>query len=103
MLLPLLKLASRRLCSTLLKEWKNLIELKKQSLIRKIAVHEEDKEKIADIFERINRAREQLIVRICVIVVHFSYFIAHPIHSLGGDRSQSSQDCNCNSGGCRGV
>jgi len=47
------------------------MELKKQSLIRKIAVHEEDKAKIADIFERINRAREQLVVHICVIVIIF--------------------------------
>ena len=67
-----LKLTNRRLCRTLVKEWTNLIELKKQSLIRKIAVHEEDKGKIADIFERINRAREQLVVCICVIVVTFS-------------------------------
>ena len=52
-------------------EWTNLIELKKQSLVRKIAGHEEDKGKIADIFERINRAREQLVVRICLIVVIF--------------------------------
>ena len=59
-----LKLTSRRLCRTLAKEWTNLIELKKQSLIRKIAVHEEDKGKIVDIFERINRAREQLVVRV---------------------------------------
>ena len=63
-----LKLTSRWLYRTLVNEWTNLIELKKQSLIRKIAVHEEDKGKIADIFERINGAREQLVVRICVIV-----------------------------------
>jgi hypothetical protein len=48
------------------------MELKKQSLIRNIASHEKDKGEIADIFERINRAREQLVVRICVIVVIFS-------------------------------
>ena len=73
-----LKLTSRRLCRTLVKEWTNLIELKKQSLIRKIAVHEEDKGKIADIFERINRAREQLVVRICLIVVIFSSSVLIP-------------------------
>ena len=73
-----LKLTSRRLCRTLVKEWTNLIELKKQSLIRKIAVHEEDKGKIADIFERINRAREQLVVRIYVIVVMFSISLLIP-------------------------
>jgi hypothetical protein len=62
------------------------MELKQQSLIRKIAVHEEDKGKIADIFERINRAREQLVVRgdCC----HFFCSIAHPIR-LGGNWSQS--------------
>ena len=65
---------SRRLCRTLLKEWMNLIEVKKQSLIRKIAVHEENKGKIADIFECINRAQEQLVVSICVIFP-ISFFI----------------------------
>jgi hypothetical protein len=73
-----LSLTSRRLCRTLAKEWTNLIELKKQSLIRKIAVHEEDKGKIADIFERINQAREQLVVRICVIVVTYSISLLIP-------------------------
>ena len=56
---------SRRPCSTLEEEWTNLIQLKEQSLGRKIAVHEEDKGRIAEIFERINQAREQLVVRIC--------------------------------------
>jgi len=60
------------------KEWTNLIKLKKQSLIRKIAVHEEDKGKIADIFERINRAREQLVVRIRLIVVNFPISLLIP-------------------------
>ena len=69
-----LKLTSRRLCRILVNEWMNLIELKKQSLIRKIAIHEEDKGKIADIFERINRAREQLVVRIRVMF-SISFFI----------------------------
>ena len=45
----------------------DLYNLKKQSLARKIAVHEEDKLRIAEIFERINQAREQLVVRINVI------------------------------------
>jgi hypothetical protein len=63
---------SRQLCRTLAKEWTKLIELKKQSLIRKIAVHEEDKGKIGDIFERINQAREQLVVRICMVIGIFS-------------------------------
>jgi hypothetical protein len=42
-----------------------LVKLKEQSLLRKIAVHEEDKTQLAVIFERINQAREQLVVRIC--------------------------------------
>ncbi|KAF9479502.1 hypothetical protein BDN70DRAFT_687374, partial [Pholiota conissans] len=48
--------------STLTKEYANLIKLKGQSLIRKIADHEEDKGEIAEIFQRINQAREQLVV-----------------------------------------
>jgi len=64
------------MCRSLEEEWTNLIKLKKQSLIRRIAVHEEDKGKIADIFERINRAREQLVVRICVIR-GLSFFLFH--------------------------
>jgi len=43
----------------------NLIKLKKQSVGRKIAAHEGDKGRIAEIFERINQTREQLVVRIC--------------------------------------
>ena len=43
--------------------------LKKQSLSRRIAALEEDKGRIAEIFEHINQAREQLVVRICVIVI----------------------------------
>ncbi|KAF9471554.1 hypothetical protein BDN70DRAFT_819840 [Pholiota conissans] len=47
--------------STLIKEYGNLIKLKKQSIMRKIAVHEECKGEIAEIFQRINQAREQLV------------------------------------------
>ena len=54
----------RRPCRTLAEEWTKLIKLKEQSLGRKIAVHEDDKGRIAEIFERINEAREQLVVRI---------------------------------------
>lgn len=46
-------------------------DLQKQSLGRKIADHDEDKGQIAEIFERINQAREQLVVCICAIVVIF--------------------------------
>ena len=76
----------------------NLVKLKEQSLGRKIAVHEEDKARIAAIFERINQAREQLVVRICVIVVFNASSIC-----LGGDRSPSPQDRTCNSGRHCGV
>ena len=55
-----------------MEEWTQLIKLKEQSLIRKIADHEGDKGRIAGIFQRINQAREQLVVRIRVIVVIFS-------------------------------
>ena len=96
-----LGLTSRRLYRTLADEWTNLIKLKEKSLTRKIAVHEEDKGRIAEIFERINQAREQLVVRIFVII-DLSCFIASPI-CLGGDRSQSPQDRTCNSGRPRGV
>jgi hypothetical protein len=56
----------------------NLIKLKEQSLGRKIAALEEDKGRIAEIFEHINQAREQLVVRICVIVVFFIYHSFSP-------------------------
>ena len=49
--------------------WKDLINLRDQSLARKIAIHEDDKGRIAEIFESINQAREQLVVRICVIIL----------------------------------
>ncbi|KAF9472699.1 hypothetical protein BDN70DRAFT_900343 [Pholiota conissans] len=48
--------------STLIKEYANLIELKEQSLIRKIADHEKDKGEIAEIFQRISQASDQLVV-----------------------------------------
>ena len=68
--------------------------LKKQSLGRKIAALEEDKGRIAEIFEHINQAREQLVVCICVIVIviifHASLLLPF---FLAGDRSQSPQDC----------
>ena len=86
------------MCRALAEEWMNLIKLKEQSPGRKIAIHEKDKAQIAAIFERINQAREQLVVRICVIVV----FIA-PSICLGGDRSQSPQDHTRNSGRHCGV
>jgi hypothetical protein len=70
------KLTSRRPCRTLAEEWRNLIMLKKQSLGRKIAAVEEDNGRIAQIFERINQAREQLVVRICVIVVIFRFIVS---------------------------
>ena len=56
--------------SSILEEaWKDLINLRDQSLARKIAIYEDDKGRIAEIFESINQAREQLVVRICVIIL----------------------------------
>ncbi|KAF9470750.1 hypothetical protein BDN70DRAFT_656965, partial [Pholiota conissans] len=48
--------------STLTKECANLIKLGEQSIIRKIADHEKEKGEIAEIFQRINQAREQLVI-----------------------------------------
>lgn len=49
--------------STLMKELAGLIRLKEQSLMKRIAVHEDDKKQIAEIFERVNQASMQLLVR----------------------------------------
>jgi len=59
---------------TLKEELTKLTQLKKQSLIRKVAVYEEDKRQIAEIFERVNQAREQLVVRIW-INIHVSLLL----------------------------
>jgi len=59
------KLTSRQSFSVLNKELTKLAQLKKQSLIIKIAIYEEEKRQIAEIFEGINQAREQLVVRVC--------------------------------------
>ena len=56
----------------------NLIKIQEQSLGRKIAVLEEHKGQIAEIFERINQAREQLVARICLIVVIFRVSLSLP-------------------------
>ena len=61
-------LTSECLYRTLKEELTKLTQLKKQSLIRKVAVYEEDKRQIAEIFERVNQAREQLVVRICMTI-----------------------------------
>ncbi|KDR66511.1 hypothetical protein GALMADRAFT_106457, partial [Galerina marginata CBS 339.88] len=89
-------MTNRRLCRTLEKEWTNLIELKKQSIIRKIAVHEEDKGKIADIFERINRAREQL-VKLLLERLEASHAADHK-SELEGDQRQLLRRAVCTPG-----
>jgi len=66
-----LELTNRRPCRTLAEALTNLTKIKEQSLGRKIAIHEEDKGQIAEIFERINQAREQLVVCISGIVINF--------------------------------
>jgi hypothetical protein len=37
--------------------------------MKKVAVYEDDKRRIAEIFESINRAREQPVVRICITAI----------------------------------
>ena len=54
--------------STLKEELDKLTRHQKRSLIRKVAVHEDDKQKIGEIFERINDARQQLMVSICMVI-----------------------------------
>ena len=78
----------RELYSTLTKEYANLIKLKEQSIIRKIADHEKEKGEIAEIFQRINQAREQLVVRTCLHVVISSIYSIY----LGIDGSESPSD-----------
>ena len=79
---------------TLEKEAENFTKLKEKTIGVKIAAHEGDKREIAAIFERINQAREQLVVRSCVIVIIFRLNTL-PI-CLVSDRSSSSPDCNRN-------
>jgi len=54
---------------TLTEELEKLRHLKDQSRFRKFAIQEDDKKRIAEIFERINDARLRLGVRVFVIVV----------------------------------
>ena len=79
---------------TLEKEAENFTKLKEKTIGVKIAAHEGDKREIAAIFERINQAREQLVVRTCVIVISFR--LNTPPICLVGDWSSSSPDCNRN-------
>jgi uncharacterized protein YlbG (UPF0298 family) len=48
---------------TLSKELDNFIAIQEQSKARQFLVQEVDKQNIADIFERVNEARQNLIVR----------------------------------------
>lgn len=41
-----------------------LKQLEEQSIVRSVAVHEDNKKRIAEIFERVNQARDQLLVRV---------------------------------------
>jgi len=79
---------------TLEKEAENFTKLKEKTIGVKIAAHEGDKREIAAIFERINQAREQLVVRTCVIVIIFR--LNTPPICLVDDWSSSSPDCNRN-------
>jgi len=53
---------------TVAEELEKLRELKEQSRSRKFAIHEDDKKRVAEIFERINEARVRLGVHLSVIV-----------------------------------
>ena len=50
-----------------------LMKLKKQSLFREVAAYEENKKRMAEIFERVNPAREQLVVRVSLLLPLFSW------------------------------
>jgi hypothetical protein len=57
------------LLRTVAEELEKLRHLKEQSRFRKFAIQEDDKKRIAEIFERINEARLRLGVRPSVIVL----------------------------------
>ena len=88
------KLTSEQLFRTLEKEAENFTKLNEKAIGAKIAAHEGDKRDIAAIFERINQAREQLVVRTCVIDIIFR--LNTPPTCLVSDRSSSSPDCSRN-------
>jgi len=83
-----------QLFRTLEKEAENFTKLNEKALGVKITAHEGDKREIAAIFERINQAREQLVVHTGVIVIIFCLDTL-PI-CLVGDWASSSPDCSCN-------
>ncbi|KAF9471000.1 hypothetical protein BDN70DRAFT_939263, partial [Pholiota conissans] len=80
--------------STLIKEYANLIKLKEQSLIRKIADHEEDKGEIAEIFQRINQAREQLVVVTGLIVHQIALEIREDVARLLLERLEAAHSAD---------
>jgi hypothetical protein len=57
------------LLRTITEELEKLRQLKQQSRFRKFAIQEDDKKRIAQIFEHINDARLRLGVRLPVIVL----------------------------------
>jgi len=57
------------LLRTVAEELEKLRHLKEQSSFRKFAIQEDDKKRIAEIFERINEARLRLGVHLSVIVL----------------------------------
>jgi hypothetical protein len=50
-------------CRRLRSELTTLVDMKSQSKARQFACQEDDKQRIVEIFERVNDAREQLMVR----------------------------------------
>jgi len=57
------------LLRTVAEELEKLRHLKEQSRFRKFAIQEDDKKRIAEIFERINEARRRLGVRLSATVL----------------------------------
>jgi len=57
------------LLRTVAEELEKLRHLKEQSRFRKFAIQEDDKKRIAEIFERINEARLRLGVRLSATVL----------------------------------
>jgi hypothetical protein len=86
------KLTTIQLLRVLKEELAKLHQLSKEWIGRKVADYEDEKSRIADIFERVNDARVQFGVRTYIVLgVVFNRFLC-----LAGDRSPNFQGCACN-------
>ncbi|KIM38762.1 hypothetical protein M413DRAFT_75797 [Hebeloma cylindrosporum] len=90
------KQGMRQFETTLEEAWGKLVKLRDQSLARKIAVHEDDKGQIAEIFERINQAREQL-VNLLLERLEVSHIADHK-SELEGEKRQLLRRAVCTPG-----